>query len=184
MRRLLPCGVLGCLLLLAADARADDLQDMQGTWNFKGYAALPGLKRYQTVQVTFAVTITGNRLEMTSGPEVDLARLPADEKSVLADWQKAAPQDFFARLGPKGASGPKVTGTLKLAPGQSPKAIDLTFDVPAGAKGQPATDLGIYQFEGGALKLDLSPAGSPRPPGFLAQVKGAYLLATGTRPTK
>ena len=86
-----------------------------------------------------------------------------DKVTILADVEGASPM-----------------GTFKLDATKKPKAIDLIFS-PAGSDGKNQRILGIYAFEGEALKLCYGPDGVERPTRFEAKAGSKRIAITFQR---
>lgn len=84
----------------------------------------------------------------------------------------AFPEDSTVGTGP--------SGTFKIDPSQTPKAIDAT---PASGPHKGETWLGIYEIEGDLYKVGFAPSGKPRPTQFVSEPGNGHLHSVWRRVT-
>jgi uncharacterized protein (TIGR03067 family) len=106
---------------------------------------------------------------------VDGYELPADDAQVLFRTVKG---DHYTVFRYDKAAG---KGTLKLDAAKKPRTVDARPDGPAGAKGPI---LGIYEFDGDALKLCFATPGKERPKDFEAKAGSGHTLTVWKREKK
>jgi uncharacterized protein (TIGR03067 family) len=144
--------------LVAANARARDLDDLQGAWDMAGLMVTrrPDFKQEN---LALRLTITGNQIEIR-------AKGAADAKYMTT---------FFGT--------DLVRATFRLDnPRAGPKSLVLTRVTSSkGQANRQVTQYGIYELSYGRLMVYLTVAGDPAPRSFSHQPKLEYLWVSGTR---